>query len=264
MFFAASKILAFVAVPSNLLILLAVLGALLLGTRFARAGRGLLAGALALIVVIGLTPVGMALVGCLEDRFPPWDASRGAPAGFIVLGGGLDADLTQARGTPMLDGGAERITVLADLARRYPAARFVYSGGNGRLFGGAAEADEVLALLETFGVPRARVVLEPRSRNTAENAEFSKALIGPKAGERWVVITSAMHMARAIGAFRAVGFDVEAYPVDWRTPGKGWAVDFPASFVAGLANLDAAAREIVGLAMYRLAGCSSELLPAPR
>ena len=65
--------------------------------------------------------------------------------------------------------------------------------------------------------PRDRIVLEDKSRNTAENAEFTRRLVDPKPGERWLLVTSAMHMPRSVGAFRKAGFPVEAYPVDWRT-----------------------------------------------
>ena len=62
--------------------------------------------------------------------------------------------------------------------------------------------------------------MERRSRNTLENAEFSKALVAPKPGERWLLVTSAFHMPRSVGLFRKAGFAVEPYPVDWRVGGR--------------------------------------------
>jgi uncharacterized SAM-binding protein YcdF (DUF218 family) len=264
MFFVASKIFAFVTVPSNLLIALVILGTLLLFTPLARAGRRLIVVALALVVIVGVSPLGLALLQVLEQRFPAWNEVGAEPTGFVILGGAIEPDASVARGTPVLDGSAERVTIAADLARRFPSAKFLYSGGNGTLDGGAAEADHALALLASFGVPRERVLLERSSRNTAENAEFSKLLAQPKAGERWVLVTTGTHMPRAIGAFRAVGFEVEAFPVDWRTRGPDAALAFSPVFLAGLSALDAAAREFVGLVTYRLAGQTSELFPAPR
>ena len=67
--------------------------------------------------------------------------------------------------------------------------------------------------------PHERVTAEEQSRNTVENAVFSKLLAMPQAGERWRLVTSAFHMPRAMGTFRQAGFPVEAYPVDWRTRG---------------------------------------------
>jgi len=264
MFFVVSKLFAFFIVPSNILIALIVIGAALLFTRRARAGRRLIVVGVVVIVGIGLSPLGLVLQRTLEDRFPAWDETRGAPAGFIILGGALDPDMSAVRRTPVIDGSAERLTIVAALARRYPSAKFIYSGGNGSLFSGLAEADYVLELLESFGVPRERVTLERESRNTAENAAFSKALARPSPGDRWVVVTTGVHMPRAIGAFRATGFDVEAYPVDWRTRGAAETFGVSSAIIGGLGSLDAAMRELVGLAVYWLTGRSSELFPAPR
>lgn len=263
MFFVLSKVLAFFTQPSNVLIALVALGTILLFTRFARAGRRVVALGVVLIFILGLSPLSILPVQLLEDRFPPWDASRGAPTGFIVLGGALDPDLSQARGTPVLGSSAERITVVAALARQYPDARFIYSSGSAGVFGGFAEADYVMPLFESFGIPRERIVLENKSRNTAENAQFSRVLAAPKPGDRWVVITSAVHMPRAIGAFRAANFPVEAFPVDWQTLGPADRFTVFTRFLSGFGALDTATHELIGLAMYRLTGRSSEWLPGP-
>jgi uncharacterized SAM-binding protein YcdF (DUF218 family) len=261
-FFAASKILAFFAAPSNILVSLAIVGMALLFTRWARFGRVLTLVALVLIAVFGTMPVGYWLIGGLENRFPQWSPAQGAPTGFIILGGSVDPELSRDRGSTAIGAGAERLTAVAALARKYPSAKFIYSSGSAALFGGLAEADYVLPLFESFGIDRNRIVLENKSRNTAENAEFSKVIADPKPGERWVVITSAAHMPRAIGAFRAAGFNVEAYPVDWRTQSAGGPVI--KWFVRGLADIDDAAHEYIGLMVYWLSGRSSELFPAPR
>jgi uncharacterized SAM-binding protein YcdF (DUF218 family) len=262
-FFAVSKIFSFFTEPSNILITAAILGTALLFTRWARIARRLLVVAMLVIVVVGFLPVGTALVGVLEDRFPPWDASRGAPTGFIVLGGAIDPERSAARHTPAIGRAAERITIVAELARHYPDAKIIYSSGSAALFGGPAEADYVLSLFESFGIPPGRIILERKSRNTQENATFSKVLAAPKFGDRWVVITSAAHMPRAIGSFRAAGFDVEAFPVDWQTRGPEDLLNV--AFVADrLETIDDAAHEYVGLLMYRLTGRSSELFPGPR
>jgi uncharacterized SAM-binding protein YcdF (DUF218 family) len=126
-----------------------------------------------------------------------------------------------------------------------------------------AEAPYALRFLRGLGVPPGRLIPEDRSRNTVENAVFSKELAAPKEGERWLLVTSAYHMPRAIGAFRRAGFEVEAYPVDWRTRG---AVDALRPFQTvgdGLKRTDTAVREWVGLFVYWLTGRSSELFPAP-
>ena len=268
MFFILSKILGFFTLPSDIAVTIAALGAVLLFTRFQRAGRRLATLGLVLLLIAGLSPLGNALMLPLEERFPRWDAARdatqGAPAGIIVLGGAIGPEISAARGTPDLNESAERVTAVADLARKYPAARIIYSGGNARLvLMGGIEADYAVTLFESFGIPRARIETERASRNTIENAAFSKQMAKPKPGERWLLVTSAYHMPRSIGVFRHVGFPVEAYPVDWRTRG---AIDLAMPFesiTAGLRRTDTALHEWIGLIAYRALGHTSELFPAP-
>lgn len=264
MFFILSKVLGFFALPSDIAATLAAIGIVLLFTRFKRTGRGFATLGVALLVLAGLSPLGNALMLPLEDRFPPWDAAHGPPTGIVVLGGAIGPDISAARGTPDLNESAERITAVAALARRYPAARIIYSGGSPRLvLTGGIEADYAADLLESLGVPRARIETERRSRDTIENAAFSKALAQPKPGERWLLVTSAYHMPRAVGAFRRVGFLVEPYPVDWRTRGPiDLALPFE-SVTAGLRRTDTAVHEWVGLLAYWLSGRSAELFPGP-
>ena len=106
-------------------------------------------------------------------------------------------------------------------------------------------------------------MMERRSRNTLENAEFSKALVAPKAGERWLLVTSAFHMPRSVGLFRKAGFAVEPYPVDWRVGGRGDLFAFSKIAADGLERTDLAVREWIGLIAYRATGKIDELLPGP-
>jgi uncharacterized SAM-binding protein YcdF (DUF218 family) len=221
-------------------------------------------GGLLVLAIIGLSPLGNALILPLEQSFPAWDAARGAPDGIVVLGGAISPDVSTARNAVALNEAAERMTVVAELAQRYPAARIVFSGGSAALvFQEGTEAEFAVRLFESFGIARERIVAEDKSRNTVENAVFSKQLAIPKAGERWLLVTSAYHLPRAMGVFRQAGFPVEAYPVDWRTRGPTDAlVPFP-TLGDGLRRTDTAVREWVGLAVYWLTGRSSELFPGP-
>src|SRR6266516_4016300 len=265
MFFPLSKILGFFAIPSNLVVSIGILGLLLLPTRFARAGRALAFASLIVLAILGLSPAGNALIIPLEERFPRWDATRGAPDGIIVLGGAISPDISAARDEVALNEAAERLTVVAELARRYPNARIVFSGGSGALiYDEGAEAAFALRLLESLGIPRARITLEDRSRNTVENAVLSKAIAQPKPGERWLLVTSAVHMPRAVGVFRKAGFPVEPYPVDWHTLPGANLLHVPRSLLGGVGALDAASHELVGLLIYWITGRSSELLPGRR
>src|SRR5262249_53916919 len=151
--------------------------------------RRLMVASLAALAVLGLSPIGNILIEPLEDRFPPWDDTQGAPDGVVVLGGSISADVSEARKTIALNESAERLTVVAELARRFPAARIVFTGGdNAIVFFQGSEAKFAGRLLESFGIARERILLEEQSRNTMENALFSKALVNPKAGERWLLV----------------------------------------------------------------------------
>jgi uncharacterized SAM-binding protein YcdF (DUF218 family) len=264
MFFLLSKILGFFAAPSNMAIAIGLLGLALLATRFQRAGRRLMAASLALLAILGFSPLGNALMLPLEQRFPPWDAARGAPDGIIVLGGAISPDVSATRHEVALNEAGERITAAALLAKLYPDARILFSGGSGALFQNeTAEAEFAFRLFSSFGIARARILLEDRSRNTVENAVFSKMLAQPKPGERWLLVTSAFHLPRAVGVFRRASFEVEPYPVDWRTSGTEdlWR-PFP-SLSGGLQRTDAAVREWIGLFVYWLMGRTSDFFPGP-
>jgi uncharacterized SAM-binding protein YcdF (DUF218 family) len=264
MFFAASKILGFFALPSNVLIAAGVLGMLLLLTRFRRLASWLVVTSLVLLAIAGLSPLGNILMLPLEQRFPPWDASRGIPTGIVVLGGAINADVSLARGSVALNDAAERITATAELAHRFPDARIIFAGGSAALVGDEEpEAPTAVAELEALGVARERVTAEEQSRNTVENAVFSRLLADPKPGERWLLVTSAHHMPRAMGVFRAAGFPVEAYPVDYRTRGPIDALRPSYSLSAGLFMTDTAMHELLGLVVYRLTGRTAELFPKP-
>jgi uncharacterized SAM-binding protein YcdF (DUF218 family) len=264
LFFVLSKTIGSMLTPINFLISIGVFGAILLLTRWAALGRRLMATAILLLALCGFSPVGRLLILPLEERFPSWDASHGAPDGIVVLGGAIDPDVSADLGKPVLGRSGDRIVAAAELARQYPNARIVFSGGNANLVGdsSAKEADYALTMLEALGVAKERLTAERLSRNTAENAEFSKAVARPKEGERWLLVTSAYHMPRSMGLFRRAGFKVEAYPVD-RRASQAEAFWFFSAAIGGLERTDVAMREWIGLAAYWLNGKTDHFFPGP-
>ena len=266
MFFLLSKTLGIMLLPVNFLIAVGVLGAILLATRWATLGRRLLVISAVLLAIAGFSPLGKLLLYPLEQRFPPWDSSRGAPPdGIIVLGGAIDPDRSAAHARVAFARAADRIVAAAELARKYPNVPIVLSGGNASLISddSAKEADYAVAVLEGLGIARERLTMERRSRNTQENAEFTKAIVKPKDGERWLLVTSAYHMPRSMGLFRKAGFAVEPYPVDWRLGTAADLLSFSPFSVDGLERIDLAIREWMGLAAYWITGRIDALLPGP-
>ena len=264
MFFFLSKTVGIILMPTNFLIGIGLVGALLLATRFARRGRKRMIVSVALLAICGFSPLGYWLLYPLETRFPPWDARQGAPDGIIVLGGSIDTDLSATHGGAVVRTTADRIIAAAALAHQYPNARILFTGGSANLISDdAREADYAAALFESLGIARARLMMERRSRNTQENAEFSRAMVAPKSGERWLLVTSAFHMPRSVGLFRKAGFNVEPYPVDWRLGEGGDLLTFSPMANEGLARTEVALHEWLGLVAYRASGKIDELLPGP-
>jgi uncharacterized SAM-binding protein YcdF (DUF218 family) len=249
LFFLVSKTIGTVFIPSNLLITLGSVGLILIFSRYRSLSQKLLAVCVAGFVVCGFLPVGSFLLFPIETRFPAWSANDGAPDGIVVLGGEID-----------------RVIAAVKLARQYPGARVVFSGGNPDLIptDDFSEADYAEQILIGLGLERDRLLLERRARNTQENAEFLKALALPKPGERWLLVTSAFHMPRSVGVFRKVGFAVEPYPVDnWKKRDWLQLLALRSSFLARVNQTDSAVHEWVGLIAYRVAGITTELLPSP-
>jgi uncharacterized SAM-binding protein YcdF (DUF218 family) len=215
-----------------------------------------------LLVVFALSPLGLWLLVPLEERFPAWAPLRGEPTGIIVLGGSIDAELSAARGFAVFPMGADRLVAAAELARRYPKIAVIFTDGSAALaFGDAREADFVEGIKQRLGLPKDRVILERKSRNTMDNATFTRALAAPKLGERWLLVTSAYHMPRSVELFRASGFSVKPYPADWLTSGasRWFRIDRPLNT---LLPTDMAVREWMGLFADWSLGKSTELFPS--
>lgn len=248
MFFLISKTVGALLIPSNFLIAIGFVGLVLICIRRRSLGRKLLIVCVAGFLAFGFSPAGNLLLVPLETRFPAWKPTNGAADGIVVLGGGID-----------------RVIAAAKLAHRYPKALVVYSGGNSNLIGtDDTESDVAESIFVGLGLPRDRLFFDRQSRNTLENAEFSKAIAAPRTGERWLLVTSAYHIPRSIGIFRKVGFAVEPYPAD-DFKKRDWPelLTLHSSFWERIESTDIAVREWIGLIAYRLAGRTTELLPSP-
>ena len=262
LFFLASKLFWAVLRPNTLALLLAVVG-LALVWRGRRFGRWPLALGLGWYGMVFLLPVSTALVLPLESRFARPATLPGPVTGILVLGGAVEQRLTAAHGIPALNGAAERMTEAVALARRHPEARLIFTGGSAAIIpGGPTEADTARRLFTDLGLPSSRLTFEDESRNTWENAVLTHRLVQPRTGETWLLVTSASHMPRAVGSFRAAGWSVVPWPVNYTT-GTDPALWYIWPFPTRLNQAEGALREWIGLAVYWLTGRSAALLPAP-
>jgi uncharacterized SAM-binding protein YcdF (DUF218 family) len=260
--FLASKLLWALIRPNTLALVLALFGLMLLwrGRRF---GRWPLALGLGWHTLVFVLPVAAFLTLPLEERFPRPAPATAPVAGILVLGGAVEQLLTVAHGVPALNGAAERMTEAVALALRHPEAKLVFTGGSAAIVpGGPTEADTARRLFTSLGLPAERLVFEQESRNTHENAVLTHRLLRPREGETWILVTSASHMPRSVGVFRAAGWRVLPWPVNFTT-GRDPALWYNWPFPTRLNQAEGALREWVGLVAYRLMGRTDALFPAP-
>ena len=147
------------------------------------------------------------------------------------------------------------------LARRYPEAKLVFSGGgHSRIDPAIGEATVVHDLIAELGADPDKVIYENRSRNTHENAVFSFAKVHPTKDESWILICQAIGMPRAVGIFRHEGWKIIPFPAGYLGAGNKDAI-LPSSFIGSLALAAMAMHEWVGLAVYRLMDYTDEFFP---
>jgi len=261
--FLLSKIVLFLLMPGVWALVALALGAALLWTPWRRAGRILTSAVVLFLLTVSILPVGEGMLAALEDRFPAVAALEPPVDGIIVLGGSVQQFVSRRRGQPALNKNAERLTEFVGLAHRFPKARLVFTGGSGDPFRqDVKETEAARMFFARIGLDPERVIYEGRSRNTYESAVNTFRLLRPSAGERWVLVTSASHMPRTVGAFRKAGWDPLPYPVDFETLGTG-SLDLYFNLRAALNDLHGALHEWAGLVAYRLLGRTDSLFPEP-
>lgn len=258
----ASKIFWLAAQPLSLALLLLALG-LLAGLLTWNRLRAVASGLAALVLFVTLfTTTGSVLLQVLEDRIPRAELPAGGPACIIMLGGGVEAEVIAARGGFEMNQAGDRFIETLRLAREFPAARILISGGDGSL-SGSYEGDASVAtrFFEAFGVPADRLIRETESRTTFENVANTKDLLAVNRLDRCLLVTSAFHMPRSVGLFSKLGLEVLPWPTDFRTTGHaGLALDFTQPSTNSQLTTTAL-REWTGLLLYYFAGRTHALFP---
>lgn len=227
-----------------------------------RKWRPRLAGALFLVGAITLyalstNAVSGLIVAPLEDRYADVTVA-GAPSAdaIVVLGGGVFGAAGQHHEAELAAAG-DRVRKGAALYKAGKAPFILYSGGNIGFLTGSSEPEAVGAgeILESLGVPATAFVAESRSRNTHENADFTWSILKARGTHRVLLVTSAMHMPRAVALFRRTGFTVIPVPCDhitgWGNPSLLFSLLPEAQ---PLTDSTGALNEYVGLTVYWLRG----------
>lgn len=262
-FFWLSKTAWWLLSPDILLLIVILFTWLLLALGANKLAKKIHTVTAAACLLIAFLPLGSWLLHPLENRFPVNPVLPQHIDGIIVLGGAENAVLSSLWKQPELGDGAERYLAFFNLARQYPDAKLVFTGGSGSLSDQSHKgADVAQTLFERLGLDTSKIIFERQSRNTYENAIFSKRLAAPASRENWLLITTAWHMPRSMGIFTRAGWPMIPYPVDHQnTPDERLRVEL--DFSQHLCNLRTAVREWLGLVAYRLTDKTSALFPGP-
>ncbi len=262
MFYTLSKMAWAFLSPLNLIYLLVTFGLLI---RFlgGRIGGKMLGTGLILFILCGFFPVGHNLVVYLETRYDLAPALPDRVDGIIVLGGVFDTYIAKETQQSAATDNIDRMIGFLDLVRKHPRARLVFSGGAGNPLSPLhKEAENVQAFFKTIGLNPERVLYEDNSRNTYENIAFSKEMLNPDQGEKWVLVTSAYHMPRAGASFLAQGWHIIPYAVDPRTD-RQYRLFAPRFDVSrNFELLELGMKEVLGTLVYYLSDKS--VLPFPK
>lgn len=255
-FFIISKLVWALIRPETWLVIGLGLGLFFLVRGRQRGARRVLAVTFAATLAIGIFPLGEPLIRPLETLYP---ANPTLPqiTGIIVLGGAEDARRTAYWDQVQLNAAGERFTATLALARRFPKAKIVFTGGSGSLRDVLGNGASGSAVAKQFfleqGIAASRLILESQSRNTAENARLTFALVQPKPDQTWVLVTSAFHMPRAMRSFQRAGWTgVIPFPVDYRS-GR-FIDDIGWNLADNLQTLNTAVKEYVVLLAYAVTG----------
>jgi uncharacterized SAM-binding protein YcdF (DUF218 family) len=242
MIYYVSKVFWLIAAPTNALVLISAIAAFWAVLRSRNCVAWFAAVAACGLLIATFTPIGLVLTVPLEYRFPISPSNSQVPPDGIILLGGT---------------GMSGIVAVSELSKDYPKVRLIFSG-----FSATDWVNEWLTVFAQLGGEPTRIYMDPRPQTTSEDALYAAALLKPTRSERWMLVTSAMHMPRAVGCFRVAGFQVEPHPVAF---GTNRSHPF-AGFVLGaeaLGDLDLATKEWIGLIVYRLMGKTDALFPGP-
>ena len=221
-----------------------------------RTARMLTLAGIVVILVFANSLVGDRLLGGLEDDFEVRKVEDYPEVDAVVVLGGVPLPSIPPRLEVNVGPGFDRMRHGMRLLRAGKGRFLILSGGTIPALVGSevAEADQLQSLALEYGIPGEGILLEGRSRNTYENAIFTRELLEEHGLGKVLLVTSASHMRRSVAVFRTQGVEVIPAPTDVRV------VDLPPNLgklvptLGGLEFSTIAIKEHVGLWVYRLRG----------
>lgn len=247
--------------PDSLFIILLTISLLLLLLKQTKKATFLLGLLTSCALLLSFFSIGDWMLHPLESRFQHNPELPEKIDGIIVLGGSIIPDRSIEWQQLETNQYHERLSSFIQLAKLYPNAKLVFSGGNASTDKNKpTEAQVAETYFLKSGISPKRLLIENKARNTAENASYSKHLANPQPDEIWLMITTAYHTPRAIGVFCQQGWTVIPYPVDHQTlPSKLYRPGF--SLLAHADHLVLASHEWLGLLAYYLSDKTQQLFP---
>jgi uncharacterized SAM-binding protein YcdF (DUF218 family) len=251
-FFVLSKILDLVFSP--LTWVLGVLVYLAVRERKTRRAAFWSAAAGALVLyMFSLDPVATALLRSLENGSRTTMRTDVTYDAVVVLGGLVDGAGKSTYGGASYNNSVERMLVAYDLLREGKAKNAILSGGPAAP-GLESEAEGIARQLERWGIPRDRLIIEDKAKNTRENAVETARIVKERGFKDILIVTSAYHMKRSMGCFRAVDLAFDALSVDYRAYSPSFGVGALLPRADALSTSTGAIREHFGWLVYRVQG----------
>jgi uncharacterized SAM-binding protein YcdF (DUF218 family) len=222
----------------------------------------LLGFGLAIILISSNRLFSFSMARSLEGRYTPVQNIH--PVGAIILLGGGTESNQSPRSFVEVNGAGDRVIQAAKLYKDGYAPLIIATGGNIVWTNGRATtpAEEMETLLVFMGVPESAIILEDKSQNTYENAVECLKIIRELKITDAILVTSAIHMPRAVQSFRSEDVEIIPYPVDFVVTDLGWNELLHGSVESKIINLlpnEGSIRlttnliyEYVGMAVYAL------------
>ena len=261
LFFYTSKLIWLLFSPDSLLLILIIVSLALLYFGKNKLAKLTLSITSLLLILIALFPIGEWLLYPLESRFQTNPTLPEKIDGIIVLSGAENAELSSIWKQIQLNAAIERGLTFIRLAKKYPDAKLIFTGGSGSLSKQAFKgADIAKQLFKELDFNTKKIIFERDSRNTYENIVYSKNIIKPNKNENWILITTGWHMPRSVGISCKAGWSVIPFPVDHQTKKDDLIrIDFDLS--KNLVILKTGIKEWLGLFAYYLSGKTTTFFP---
>ncbi|QHW32095.1 YdcF family protein [Paenibacillus rhizovicinus] len=249
MIYVIKFIYSFLLPPGIFIVLLAGAGVWLWIKRSRPPAIGAFAFAL-LLYLCSINVISDGVMRSLENGYAPPSGLAGDV--IVVLGGGATVDTPDIDGEGNLSGSAgNRLLAAARLYQR-TGLPILFSGG--KVFADTGNEAEI-AKRELIGlrVPADRILVENRSLNTSQNAEYTGELLALHHLTKPILVTSAFHMKRSVMDFREAGMSVVPYPVDYKASRRAsYALNKWSPSSTAMDNISVCLKELLGIMVVKL------------